>query len=92
MRSLDRRTGLLGPYFPNADTAGRRVAVGGKVQPVYHNVYTSPARWVKTHITVSSITPYGLNDLNSQEINHHPLLTLFITDIILTEIKNFNFS
>jgi hypothetical protein len=42
------------------------------------DVYTSLARWIKTHVTASSITPHGLNDFNSEEYNHHPLLTLFL--------------
>jgi hypothetical protein len=73
-------------YIPSFIMLLSRVGGGeGKVQPVYHTVYTSPARCIKTRITASSIiTPHRLNDFNSQDFNHKPLLTLFM--LILTEI------
>jgi hypothetical protein len=56
-------------------------------QPVYNTIYTPPTHWIKTHITVSSITPHKLFYFNSQDFNHDPLLTyIFITHVILTEI------
>jgi len=27
-------------------------------EPIYHTIYTSPTRWITTHIAVSSITPH----------------------------------
>jgi len=39
----------------------------------YNPVYTSPARYIKTHhIAISSITPHRLNNFNSQYFNNFP--------------------
>lgn len=59
-----------------------------QIQPVHHNINTSPTRWLKTHhITVSVITPHRSNNFKPQDFNNYPLLTcVYVIYIIWTEI------
>ena len=57
-------------------------------QLVYHTVYASSSRCIKTHhITTPNITLHRLNNFISQDFNYYPFLTyIYIIYIILIEI------
>ena len=48
-------------------------------------VYTSPTQCIKTHhFTTSGITPYRLNNFNSQDFNRYPFWPVFILRYLQT--------